>query len=84
LNAVFLEWLERLQKCVQVDDEYVGWAKRTQYIEIDFNREIRLCYTWLGTAYRWSCLRRKRYCRPRITFGRTATIVITFWLWKHI
>jgi histone-lysine N-methyltransferase SETMAR len=24
LNAVFLEWLERLQKCVQVDDEYVG------------------------------------------------------------
>jgi hypothetical protein len=24
LNAVFLEWIERLQKCVQVDDEYVG------------------------------------------------------------
>jgi hypothetical protein len=24
LNAVFLEWMERLQKCVQVDDEYVG------------------------------------------------------------
>jgi hypothetical protein len=24
LNAVFLEWLERLQKCVQVDCEYVG------------------------------------------------------------
>jgi hypothetical protein len=23
LNAVFLEWMERLQKCVQVDDEYV-------------------------------------------------------------
>jgi hypothetical protein len=24
LNAVFLEWMERLQKCVQVDSEYVG------------------------------------------------------------
>jgi hypothetical protein len=40
LNAAFLEWMERLQKCVQVDDEYVGRAKRTQYIEIDFNGEI--------------------------------------------
>jgi hypothetical protein len=24
LNAVFLEWMERLQKCVQVDGEYAG------------------------------------------------------------
>jgi hypothetical protein len=24
LNAVFPEWMERLQKCVQVDGEYVG------------------------------------------------------------
>jgi hypothetical protein len=24
LNAVFLEWMERLQKCVKVDCEYVG------------------------------------------------------------
>jgi hypothetical protein len=24
LDAVFLEWMERLQKCVQVDGEYVG------------------------------------------------------------
>jgi hypothetical protein len=24
LKAVFLEWMERLQKCVQVDCEYVG------------------------------------------------------------
>jgi hypothetical protein len=24
LNAVFLEWMERLQKCVQVDGEYIG------------------------------------------------------------
>jgi hypothetical protein len=24
LNAVFLEWMERLQKCVQVDGEYMG------------------------------------------------------------
>jgi hypothetical protein len=24
LNAVFLEWMERLQKCVQVDGKYVG------------------------------------------------------------
>jgi hypothetical protein len=24
LNAVFLEWTKRLQKCVQVDGEYVG------------------------------------------------------------
>jgi hypothetical protein len=24
LNAVFLEWMEQLQKCVQVDGEYVG------------------------------------------------------------
>jgi histone-lysine N-methyltransferase SETMAR len=23
LNTAFLEWMERLQKCVQVDDEYV-------------------------------------------------------------
>jgi hypothetical protein len=45
LNAVFLEWMERLQKCVQVDGEYVRRAQRTQYIEIDFNREIRLYYT---------------------------------------
>jgi hypothetical protein len=45
LNTVFLEWVERLQKCVQVDGEYVGWAKRTQYIENDFNCEIGLCYT---------------------------------------
>jgi hypothetical protein len=45
LNAVFLEWMELLQKCMQVDGEYVGRAKRTQYIEIDFNRETHLCYT---------------------------------------
>jgi hypothetical protein len=24
LNTVFLEWMERLQNCVQVDGEYVG------------------------------------------------------------
>jgi hypothetical protein len=24
LNAIFLEWMERSQKCVQVDGEYVG------------------------------------------------------------
>jgi hypothetical protein len=24
LNAVFLEWMEQLQKCVQVGGEYVG------------------------------------------------------------
>jgi hypothetical protein len=24
LNAVLLEWMERLQKCLQVDSEYVG------------------------------------------------------------
>jgi hypothetical protein len=24
LNAVFLEWMERLQECLQVDGEYVG------------------------------------------------------------
>jgi hypothetical protein len=24
LNAVFLEWMERLQNCAQVDGEYVG------------------------------------------------------------
>jgi hypothetical protein len=23
LNAIFLEWMERLQKCVQVDGKYV-------------------------------------------------------------
>jgi transposase len=51
LNTVFLEWMKRPQKCVQVDGEYVGWTKRTQYIEIDFNREIRLCYTWRGAPY---------------------------------
>jgi hypothetical protein len=51
LNTVFLEWMERLQKCVQIDGEYVGWAKRTQYIEIDLNCEIRLCYTWRGIPY---------------------------------
>jgi hypothetical protein len=38
MNAVWVEWMERLQKCVQVDGEYVGCAKRMQYIEIDFNR----------------------------------------------
>jgi hypothetical protein len=43
--------MERLQKFVQVDDEYVGCAKRMQYIEIDFNREICLCYTLRGTLY---------------------------------
>jgi hypothetical protein len=51
LNAVFLEWMEQLQRYVQVDSEYVGWAKRTQYIEIDFNREIPLCDTCRGTPY---------------------------------
>jgi hypothetical protein len=51
LNAVFFEWMEGLQKCVQVDGEYVGLTKRTQYIEIDFTCEIRLCYTWRGTPY---------------------------------
>jgi hypothetical protein len=45
LNAVFLEWMERLQKFVQVNGEYIGRARRTQYIETDFNREIRLCCT---------------------------------------
>jgi hypothetical protein len=24
LNAVFIEWVERLQKCLQLDGEYVG------------------------------------------------------------
>jgi hypothetical protein len=24
LNPVFLEWMERLQKCVQLDNKYVG------------------------------------------------------------
>jgi hypothetical protein len=24
LKAVFLEWMEQLQKCMQVDGEYVG------------------------------------------------------------
>jgi hypothetical protein len=24
LNAIVLEWMEQLQKCVQVDGEYVG------------------------------------------------------------
>jgi hypothetical protein len=24
LNAVFLEWIQRLQTCVQTDGEYVG------------------------------------------------------------
>jgi hypothetical protein len=24
LNAIFLEWMERLQKCVQVDGECIG------------------------------------------------------------
>jgi hypothetical protein len=24
LNAIFLEWMERLHKCVQLDGEYVG------------------------------------------------------------
>jgi hypothetical protein len=24
LNTVFLEWMEQLQKCMQVDGEYVG------------------------------------------------------------
>jgi hypothetical protein len=43
--------MERLQKSVQVDGEYVKWAKRTQYIEIDFNGEIRLCYARRGTPY---------------------------------
>jgi hypothetical protein len=51
LNAVLLEWMERLQKCVQVDGKYVGWAQRAQYIEIDFNREIRLWYTWHEIPY---------------------------------
>jgi hypothetical protein len=45
LNAVFLGWMERFQKCLQVDGEYVRRTKRTQHIEIDFHREIRLCYT---------------------------------------
>jgi hypothetical protein len=36
---------ERLQKCVQGDGEYIESSQRMQYIEIDFNREIRLCYT---------------------------------------
>jgi hypothetical protein len=45
LKAVFLEWMEQLQKRVQGDCEYIRLAKRTQYIEIDFNREIPLCYT---------------------------------------
>jgi hypothetical protein len=36
---------------MQVDGKYVGWTERTQYIEIYFNREIRLCYTWRRTPY---------------------------------
>jgi hypothetical protein len=24
LSTVFLEWMERLQKCVQLDGEYIG------------------------------------------------------------
>jgi hypothetical protein len=34
LNAVFLEWMKRLQKCVQVDGEYVGWAKKCNILKL--------------------------------------------------
>jgi hypothetical protein len=47
--------MEGLQKCVQAEWEYVGWTKRTQYIEIDFNCEIHLCYTWRHTPYTIFC-----------------------------
>jgi hypothetical protein len=33
-----------IAKYVQVNGEHVGRAKKTQYIEIDFNHEICLCY----------------------------------------
>jgi hypothetical protein len=51
LNAVLLEWMEQLQNCVQVECEYVGWAKRTLYSESLVIHEIRLCYTWRGIPY---------------------------------
>jgi hypothetical protein len=74
LNAIFLEWMERLQKCVQVDGECIGWAERTQYIEIDFNREIRLCYTWRGTPYimSWDNHKLNWRCSPYSFVSATA------------
>jgi hypothetical protein len=83
LNAVFPEWMERLQKCVQVDGEHVGWAHRRQYLEIDFNREIRLCYTWLRTPYmlklRISQNNSVAYVLYYIALAKT--IQLTTWVW---
>jgi hypothetical protein len=34
LNAVFLEWMKRLQKCMQVDGEYAGCAKERNILKL--------------------------------------------------
>jgi hypothetical protein len=72
-----MEWL---QKCVQVNGKYVRCAKRTQYIEIDFNREIRLCYTWRGTPY--------SHCHPAVpalfSYQKDLPDSFRIWTWLQI
>jgi hypothetical protein len=38
LNTVFLKWMQRLQKCIDSDGEYVGWPKQTPNIRSCFIR----------------------------------------------
>jgi hypothetical protein len=34
LNLVFLEWMERLRKCIHTNGEYIGWSKSPSEMNI--------------------------------------------------
>jgi hypothetical protein len=38
LNAVFLEWTDRQHKCIHINGDYVGWAKKTSELRTLFIR----------------------------------------------
>jgi hypothetical protein len=38
LNMVFLEWMDRLRKCIDTNGDYVGWAKKPSEPSTSFIR----------------------------------------------
>jgi hypothetical protein len=52
LNAVFLEWMDRLQKCTHTNGDYVWCAKNTSELNTFSIRYVPRCHTWCGTPYR--------------------------------
>jgi hypothetical protein len=48
LNAIFLEWMEKLRRYIAANGEYFEEAQKGMVGEIIFNRQKGRCYTCLG------------------------------------